>query len=128
MRTYLAGIKSLLLKTPLKDSSDHDFRMIASLDPPLELPNCIESKPSKPLQPEEPPHVKSLARRTSSCVSASALAALGRSISGVNEILLGDEAELEEEEEVVSDGEAQSIATAGIVRIPSGIPSGIPSK
>lgn len=117
MRTYLAGIKSLLLKSPVKDNSDHDFRMIAPLDPPLELPNCTERKPSVPSQPQEPILGKGIPRRTSSCISARALPVLGRSMNGDDENMSVDGSESEEGESI-SNAKNQRDAVAEIIRIP----------
>lgn len=83
MRTYLAGVKALLLKTAVIDNSDHDFRPIPQCDPPFKLPASVERRPSTFLRLDDvsdaPSH--SVARRTSSAISAAAFSELGHHIS-----------------------------------------------
>lgn len=113
MRTYLAGVKALLLKTAVIDNSDHDFRPIPPCDPPFKLPASVERRPSTYLRSEDggdgPSH--SVARRTSSTISAAAMSGLGHQIS--LDAPLG-EGEIYENDAAISDDESIDTNLDGI--------------
>ncbi|GMH35777.1 hypothetical protein BSKO_03645 [Bryopsis sp. KO-2023] len=116
MRTYLAGIKALLLKTPLIDSSTHDFRVIPPLETPLSLPSSVERRPSMIHKRTESKGAMKLVPKKHSIVSGATMAALGRTLSFV-----GDGAHEEEEEDVeLSDSDTEEEEVKGVHHMSEG--------